>query len=382
MAKILLVAENYAFGPIGKLLTIADVLRRRGHKLIFAGFGTSLQMARDYPFDRIYQVDTENEKYTDKLSKIMKDVDLLVSSMDIQSVVVAKSLKKPVVYIDCLFWFWEDIQTVLFDIDIYIRERSINDTKADQNAKKFGPKIKNLYTVGPIIPLIKTRRRKKQVVISYGGGEATHWYKVGRDTNYPFVMTNILLKYVDWTPFSRIIIATGKHILDDLSKEFVNSPFKFTNCGSHEGFLKEMSKSEILLTTAGLVTTQEAFYSNTPVIFLPPSNDSHYILLDELRDQIPNIPSVHLSDFMDKLILRGKSVEDNISNVMKQLHKVEKSESIQAGIGSNINKLLSARATWLKTSVGNNKLFLDNLGENGAETVVEKIEELFRKQAE
>lgn len=376
MATILLTAENFAFGPIGKLLTIADLLKKKGHKLIFAGFGTSLQLANDYPFDAIYEIDTDNPKSKGKLEEIVDKVDMLVSSMDLQSVIIAKGLGKPVVYIDCLFWFWEDIPKPLFDIDLYVRERSIDDTKDSENEKKFGHKIKNLYSVGPIIPEIKTRKRKKQAIISYGGGEASCWYKVGRDTNYPTVMTDILLKYVDWNHFDRVIVATGKHILKDLSEHFKNCPFEFTNCSSHAGFLEEMSQSEIILTTAGLVTTQEAFQSNTPLVFLPPSNNSHYILLDELREQIPNIPSVHLTSFMTKLDLRGKPENESISAVLKQLRELENSSAMQIEMGSMINKLVETRKKWSELSVKNNKKFLCKLGKNGADTVTDRIDSL------
>ena len=374
MARLLLTAENFAFGPIGKLLTVADLLKKRGHELVFAGFGTSLQLANDYPFDAVYEIDTDNSNSRNKLKKIISEVDMLISSMDLQSVLLAKDLGKPTVYIDCLFWFWEDIPKPLFDIDLYVREKSINDVKDCENEKKFKLKIKNLYSVGPIISEIKKENRIHQAIVSYGGGEASHWYKVGRDTNYPDVMTSILVNYVDWKSFDRVIIATGKHILKHLSSKFKNTQFEFTNCSSHFGFLKEMSKSEIILTTAGLVTTQEAFQSETPLIFLPPSNNSHYVLLDELRDQIPDIPSVHLADFMSRLDLRGKPEEESIPAVMNQLRMLENSPILQTKLGEKINLLVKTRDKWSELSVNNNKRFMKNLGQNGAKDVVDKIE--------
>lgn len=373
MSKILLTAENFAFGPIGKLLTIADLLKKAGHKLVFAGYGTSLQLAQSYPFDEVHEIDTDDPNSKSSLLEITSKTDLLVSAMDLQSVLVAKSLGKPVVYVDCLFWFWEEIPEALFDIELYVGERSIIDNKNNENEEKYKLRIKNLYTVSPIIPEIKKLPRKKQVLISYGGGEATHWYQVGKDTNYPSTMTNILQKYVDWTGFDRVIIATGEKILKDLAKKFEGSIFEFTNCGSHAGFLEEMSQSEIILTTCGLVTTQEAFQSETPLIYLPASNNSHYILLDELREQITNLPSVHLADFMKKLSLRGVPEDVSIPRVMGQLREVENSDILQEKIGIEINKLVQSRQNWSTTSVTKNKEFLQSLGPNGAQSVADKI---------
>jgi len=226
---------------------------------------------------------------------------------------------------------------------------------------------------------MKKFNRKKQAIISYGGGEAFHWYKVGKDTNYPSLMTNILNTYVDWSDFDRVIVATGTHILSELSKEYKDSPFEFTNCGSHEGFLKEMAQSEILLSTAGLVTTQEAFTSQTPLVYLPPSNNSHYILQDELEERIPDLPSVHLSNYLEWIDLRDKPEEETIPAVMEQLRKVEKSTEIQKSIGHDLNRLVKNRKEWSQKSVRHNAEFLDTLGENGAPAVVDKIEHLLKK---
>jgi hypothetical protein len=378
MSKILLTAENFAFGPIGKLLTIADLLKKAGHKLVFAGYGTSLQLARSYPIDEIHEVDTDDPNSKGKLLELTNKTDVLISAMDLQSVLVAKSLGKPVVYVDCLFWFWEDISEGLFDIELYVGERSIIDNKNNENEEKYKLKIKNLLMVPPIVPVIKKSPRKKQALISYGGGEATHWYQVGRDTNYPSTMTNILQKHVDWTGFDRVIVTTGENILRDLATKFKNSTLEFTTCGSHAGFLEEMSQSEIVLTTCGLVTTQETFQSETPLIYLPASNNSHYILLDELREQIANLPSVHLADFMDRLSLRGLSEDVSIPEVMGQLREVENSSILQEKIGVEINKLVQTRENWSNTSVKQNKEFLESLGINGAKIVGDKVDKLLK----
>src|SRR4030066_1479597 len=140
MAKLVLTAENFAFGPIGKLLTIAGLLKKQGHELVFAGYGTSLQLARNF-FDEVHEIDTDDPKSNILLEAIISKADMLVSSMDLQSIIVAKRLGKLTVYIDCLFWFWESIPEPLFYIDLYIREHSINDKKNNTNVLVYGKKI-------------------------------------------------------------------------------------------------------------------------------------------------------------------------------------------------------------------------------------------------
>lgn len=373
MARIILTAENFAFGPIGKILNLADHLRRRGHILGFAGYGTSYQLARNYGFDDIYEIDTDNDESVDLLSSIIKKYDLLISSMDLSSVKAAKSIGKPVVWIDCLFWFWESIFEPLFDIDLFIAEKSLLYSADDT---KFSSQIKNFYSVGPILPEIKNMKRKKQALISFGGGEAAMWYRNGKDTNYSEVLTSILLKSVDWSCFDRVIVTTNERIVKELSLKFSGLGFEFTTCGSHSGFLEEMVQSEILLATAGLVTSQEAFMSETPVIYLPPSNNSHYILQDELMSMNLGLASVHLADFLPRLTLRGKPENVSIAEVMSQLRMVESSMDLQEKIGEKINALVKSKSEWSTDSVKSSKYFLASLGSNGAETTVDKIQEL------
>jgi len=103
MPKLVLTAENFAFGPIGKLLYVADLLKDKGYTLVFAGYGTSLQLAKKFPFAAIYEVDTDDSKSNSALEAIISQADVLISSMDVPSVIVAKRFKKPVVWIIVCF---------------------------------------------------------------------------------------------------------------------------------------------------------------------------------------------------------------------------------------------------------------------------------------
>lgn len=372
MAKLILTAENFAFGPISKLLFVADLFLKRGYHMEFAGFGTSLQLAKHFPFDEIHEIDTDNPDSGGKLEAIIARADMLVSSMDLPSVIVAKRLKVPVVWIDCLFWFWESIFEPTLDVDLYVRELSMEDSA---NEIAFGPKIKNLFSVGPILGKVEKAGRVRQALIAYGGGEATHWYKVGRDTNYPFLMTGILQERVDWSQFDRVVIATGEHVIEALKNKFPNTRFEFT-CLPQRKYLHELLRSEILITTAGLVTSESAFQYETPTLFLPSSNDSHYLLLEELRNKGLAPASVELSDYFPALHLRGKGEKESIAEVMEQLRELEQSPHIQAQIGKKINELIRDRKKWSSNSVIKGKRFIDSLGSNGAIAVANKIEQL------
>lgn len=375
MKQIVFTAQDFAFGSIGPLLYLADEFRNnKKFELIFVGFGTSLQLAKKFPFDKIYELDTEDPKNISELEGIISKVDAVISCTDIPSIKAAKKFNKITIWEDVLFWFWPTISEELFDVDLYIRERAFD---ASANEKKYGDKIKNLLTVGPITAKFDKLPRKKQAMISFGGAQATHVYQVGKDTNFPFVMTDILSKYVDWSDFERVILVTSEKVIEQLRNKFPNNPFEFTTL-AHDKFAKEMSQSELILITPGLITTQGAFYSETPVIFLPPSNDSQYIQLDGFRDLGLAESSVTLNDFLPKLNLLHLPGEESTRLVMGQLRLLEKSEDIQGKIGLKLNDLVQNRDKWSKETVKKGKDYIDSLGGNGTNLVVEKIMELLK----
>lgn len=376
MSKIILTSENFAFGPISKLLFIASLLRKKNHNLIFIGFGTSLQLAKKFPFDEIYEVDTDLESSKEILISLIKNSDLLISSMDLPTIKIANELQLPAIWIDCLFWFWENIPQETYNVKAYIRERTINDTV---NEIKFKNKIQNFYTVGPIVGHKKTSFKKPQALISFGGAEASYWYKVGKDTNYPFVMTSILENYVDWKSFNKVILVSSEHIINLLKEKFPNSLFEFKSL-SQDNFIKRLTQSKILLTTAGLVTTESAFQQEIPVLFLPSSNNSHYLLLEKLREFNLAPASVQLSDFMARVEIQGIPPKESMQAVMNQLRLFENSKDIQKQVGEKVNYFINNMDSWAKNQVDSGKKYMESLGENGAKMVVKIIEKILNSQ--
>lgn len=183
MPRLLLTAQNFAFGPISKLLYVAEFLRRPDHTLLFAGYGTSLELAKAFPFDEIHVLDTEDASSHAQLRSLVRTCDIVISSMDQPSLEIAEELDVPAVWIDCLYWFWDTIPEPVQRSTLFIRERSI---PLAVNRGDINVNIPNLLTVGPIVRPIAEQPRLRQALIAYGGGEATYWYRFGVHTNYPW----------------------------------------------------------------------------------------------------------------------------------------------------------------------------------------------------
>ncbi len=374
MKKIILTAQDFAYGPIGKLLDLVSHMENKFFELVFIGFGTSLQLAKKHKFSKVYKIDTELSKNKNKLKNIVKDADLLISSMDLPSLEIAQELGIKNVWIDCLFWFWDEIPKIAQKADLYIAEISINNKK---NLKKFKKKINNLLMVNTILPKLNKKKVEKQVLISLGGAEATHCYQIGKDTYFPFIMTEILLKYVDWSCFDKIYLATNQRILSKLKGLFKKTKIIFC-CLEHTKFVNTLSNSEVTLITPGLVTTQTAFYAKTPVLFLPASNNSQYLQLEEYRKEGLAKASVSLSDFIGKLDFSNKREAEANEMVINQISSIRNNTFVKKAIGDKIDKLLKDRNRWAQNAVNVGSNYIYKRGANGAIQALRAIESLMR----
>ncbi len=62
MAKIVAVAENFAFGPASKLVTVCEKLIEQGHEITFIGEGTAYQLGSKVKFNHIFKCNKKNRR--------------------------------------------------------------------------------------------------------------------------------------------------------------------------------------------------------------------------------------------------------------------------------------------------------------------------------
>lgn len=124
------------------------------------------------------------------------------------------------------------------------------------------------------------------------------------------------------------------------------------------------------------MTAELSFDSGTPTIFLPPSNNSQYLQLDQFIQKNLAIAHVHLADLIPRLEMKGVSSRESTQIILKQLNQFEESEEIQKNAGERINKLVQERNTWSEEFILSGKKFIKSLGDNGAKMTVQSIQEL------
>lgn len=338
MAKIIVVAQNYAFGPIGKLLTITPYLKEAGHELHFIGAGTAYQLGSKENFDSILRINTDSPDFEERMNDTFKNAHLLLSCMDMSSIRLAQKVGLPTIWLDTLFWWRSEIPDYILKVDCYIKQNTVNDSR---NIKLYGPKVKNLKSVGPLVDLsvLKTKNDKNQAIVAFGGMEAQGWYRVGKDTTYPFTIMK-MLERIDFSEFEKVLITGNERVIKQMdSMEKVNKKFTYQTL-QHIEFTRELASSKLAIMAPGLETPLEAFSYGIPTIFLPPSNASNYMQLNSFVQEGVATMKIHLSDYYDEIKMLDKGFRERLALYLEQLHIFEKDIKTQEDMIKKLNSFV------------------------------------------
>ncbi|MET7715607.1 hypothetical protein [Streptomyces sp. NPDC005407] len=378
MVRIITTAENFAFGPAGKLVTVAEKLSRQGHQLTFVGYGTAFQLARRSGFwEDVVERDTDGESFGRYCEHSLRSFDLLISCVDRSSAEEAKRLHVPVVWLDPLSWWWDELPDWISDLDLRITQRSIGSEPAGHASQQRS----NHVVVGPIvesIPRPEAALSATDLLVNFGGGEAAGWYELGKDTNYPLVVVEALHSHVDMTRFSSVTITGGERFVSECRRRWPDSPYSF-ECLGHQEFLGRLASSCAFLTVPGLEAPLEAWSAGIPTLFLPPSNSSQYVQLDEYRRQGVAAASIHLRDHLPGLDLMRLPLRDRSARFLEQLGGFEHDPDLRRSWGKQLEAMLNDTSTWPQL-VSDAHAFVERLGRNGLDDCVEAIEALLRRK--
>jgi len=378
MAKIIATAENYAFGPASKLATVCEQLLKKGHYIIFIGEGTAYQLASKVGFQEVHKFDTDSPEFMEWGKDLFKDADALLSSVDRSSVLLAKKVGLPVVWLDMLFWWWDVVPEYLYDIDLYIQQNSV---KNERNMKLFGDKINNMEIVGPIVNTSYKNNveKKKQLLVAFGGTEAAGWYKVGKDSFYPYTFTKLIVESVDTTKYDAVFFAGSEKIMSELEKKYGNDKFKF-GILSHDEWLKQIEASEDILINPGLEAPLEAIAYEKPVFFLPPYNSSAYVELEEFRDHgvADKFNSIHFMDYFPKQNYLGRDLKIIMKEFLEELQKFENSADILSDCAKRINEYLNAPKSKKEKQIKKQQKFMKSIGDNALIETTEIIDKYLK----
>lgn len=325
--QILCEAVSFGFGPVGKLIAIAELLNKK-YKLDFIGSGCSFDLAkRSKLFNNYYNIDTTSSD-SEIPVEIIDKYDVIISVINpIFGQQVLKRGKKLVV-IDSLFYMWHSLHPVWKNCNLLIIQ-SFN--KEEERIKN--EYLTNAFIVGPIISNMissKISLSNERLVLNFGGADYPY---ISDSDILPKFIKSLAINLSNLGNFSEKTIAIGPRYLDELN-ELLDYGYSIKTF-SHKEFMKLIRKSKVLMTVPGLTSTFEAFSLSIPVLFLPPLNYSQFLNLQILKNygvaeycvnwnDIYNVPEGILEEKQGVSLIESflsKSIDDNsMQNSLKNIY--------------------------------------------------------------
>jgi len=346
MAKIIVTSENFCFGSTGMLISLLSLFKHK-HEILFIGTGTALELAKKEGYQSYIDIETSSKKFRKILNKKSSDYDLLISSMDIDSAVFAKKIGMKVVWLDNIFWYRDSIPPELASVDYFFCQKGISGDYVSK-AKKF--RISNFYLVGPLIPKFRPQKRENKLIVSFGGAEASGFYKFGQETNYPFMMAELIVNYVDLDRFEEVFFVSNEAVILELSKKFSHldlSKYRFVSL-DHDNFINLISSSSLLLTSPGQQTILESFFSNTPTITLPAANDTHYKVNQFLLNSSYKPYVLSWDMFFESQKFSYSTANHDLNNLWENIKKFGDNLEMKKSVAKRINFLVKNKSFYKK----------------------------------
>ncbi|MBD2791149.1 hypothetical protein [Xenorhabdus szentirmaii] len=278
-------ADPFCFGPISTTLNVVEKLKNRSKlmsdtKFILLGTLTSSQLGQTSGlFDAIYECNTTSVSDLSRYSELISGASLYISNTNPHSIDFVSKFNTPIIYIDTLFWMWDD-----FHVDLHQTEKTfIQDFHGiEHNIERFQDKLGDYQVIPPILhstlqQYMMDDSPPEGVLITLGGIDTV--YADTTDFYYHFLAELLAIPYLQQEP--HITIAGGGKTIVNLAEMFAQThPHVDIGCFSRHEFLQKLHRARKVLANPGLTTFYECVTLNKDVFFLPPQNYSQQLQLD------------------------------------------------------------------------------------------------------
>jgi len=370
MTTILCDAVPFCFGPVSKMISIAEHLRQPGVKLQLLASGTSLELGSKSGLFEIKHCNSESTVDLKKRQKSFEGADAFITVMNPEAAKFSLKLGIPTIYVDSLFWMWDVIPKQLYGADRYFIQ-NFSDSKAVLR-KHSG--LRNAEIVGPIIDDSLGIEKKKEdyLLVNFGGMESS-LIQVGKNSRYPFVVGKIVAQALAETKQKAYFCGNNKIVRKAISR---NPRSRWVGGKSHKAFLEILRKAKGMLTIPGLTSTFEAFYYEVPLVFLPPENYSQFLNLHILRNGGTAPRAFHWSDVYPNLNVRPHENEkEGVRKVLRCIKKFEADKVAQKKFKDYLVESLEGDKV---RTVLRQKNYLNSLGKNSAKKIADYVLEKAR----
>jgi hypothetical protein len=272
--NLVLCAQSVGYGPVSKLLAIAERLWALEAPLTFVGHGTALELAsRSHLFAEAIAARADEPQ----ARRAIGAGAAVLSVMDADFARLALESDLPLFVVDSLAWLRQPIPREFLAARRYWV----------QNFPGVGEHIAGVRPepslVGPIVSDRAPRRFPDApgLVVNLGGYE-TPYASASDDSGYAdFVVEGFLESGLAGVYRDAPLFLGGSDLVDRLRLRFRRSSLRFASL-SWPDAAAVRAQAEVVLTAPGLTSTLEAFRSGRPAFFLPPQNFSQWEILERL----------------------------------------------------------------------------------------------------
>lgn len=334
--RILMDHSPTGFGPRGKATILAKALRNRCHEVGF----TPVPVA-DLPMEEV-------EKILESGQPLQWDLCFAVMSPGLAA--FARKKRKPLAYLDSLFYMWDSIDETVLSADLYFAQ---NFPGVPEKINAWGKKINHPVIVGPIVPPDDTLiNSSKHVLITLGGDHSL----------IPSGYASSIASFAHESLHPQPLVFCGDGWRDYPPDEY-HTLVKQATC---------------VIASPGLTGAFEAFACKKPVYFLPPQNfsqDQHYKVFQNYfggRLTIDLVPFgiTLLPPELDEEVGRARIKERNTSSP-ERIIKAAREVILKC------SKTLSEKPEELEEIAQEGYKLFTRLGGNGIYSVIAHVEALY-----
>lgn len=283
--KVLMQAVPFCFGPISTSLAIASELRKMGAEIIWLAEGTSIDLltSGQYP-DHIINFSLSNSTHKTQYASLVKEADIVVVNTDPDFANFAIGLNDKTVYVDILYWMWNDLPIVVHKCALYIYEDFI---RSDEQIERIGLPLRS-FRVGPLTNLdssIPTRHSGavgKHLLVSLGGLLRPDSNSRNLLISFKEMIFNaIVMALQNTNSFAEVYFAGGG--IEKQETILPNGIKILSGCLAREEHQQVMATAKSVVMSPGLTGFYEVAATQTPVFFLPPHNYSQHLQLQTYK---------------------------------------------------------------------------------------------------
>ena len=371
MGSVLLTAEPFGFGPAAKICTVARALLARPEieRVSVLGRGTVAELAE---LDQLPVIRYGLQGSGRVLIEALSSHDVVFSAMNFEVDLAVKHVGTPAIYLDTLFWLWEDD---FWSEAAPTRYLCQNFPGVEQAIERWDAPFKSrMEVIGPVVDLRGlSQDREDDILLVSLGGFRSDFIHIGDNTDFPRAVLSRLLPAIRAHSKLPILVVSSAPVVASLAAQsWTVEDLRFTTLAQPR-YLEQLARCKALFTTCGIEGAYEAFAYDTPVFFLPAVQHSHFHQHRILREAGA---AAHGYEWRELLERGLEGLEPNPRAQVEHVLRVARAEGGTEAFAEGLRSAVSGFFTALldpTPQLAAQAQFFASLGSDGVETCVARI---------